>query len=87
MMIPLLQEEVEKFSTQLEAVPRISLLKMDAALYEAKKLSMMKQERTNKSRQIDAARQNMMQLVDMVKETKECSIQQFQAAKLCPEQQ
>ena len=43
--IPLLQEDVKKISTQLEAVQTLSWLLMDAALYEAKKLSMMKQER------------------------------------------
>ena len=51
---------------------------MDAALYAAKKLSMMKQERTNKSRQMDAAKQNAML------ETKELPVQQFEAAMRCP---
>ena len=83
-MIPLLQEEVKKISTQLEAVQSIPWLKMDAALYAAEELSMMKQERTTMSRQMDAAKQNVMTLVDVVKETKELSSQLFEAAMRYP---
>ena len=62
----------------------ISWLKMYAALYEDEELSMMEQERTNKSMQMDAAKQNAMELEDVVKKTQELSIQQFEAAKRCP---
>ena len=80
MTIPLLQEDTKKISTLLEAVQKLSWLKMDAALYEAKKLSMMKQERTKlMTRQMVAAKQNLM-LMDVVKVTKELSRQQFEAA-------
>ena len=57
---------------------------MDAALYAAEELSMMKQERTTMSRQMDAAKQNVMTLVDVVKETKELSSQLFEAAMRYP---
>ena len=77
-MIPLLQADVMKISTLLEAVQKQSWLKMDVALYAAKKLSTKKQERTNKPLQMGAAMQNVML------ETKELSIQQFKAAKRCP---
>ena len=83
-MFPLLQEEVEKISTLLEAVQKKSWLKMDAALYEAKKLSMTKQDVTKQmTTQMAAARQNAM-LVDVVKRTQELSSQQFEAVKRYP---
>ena len=84
LIIPLLQEGVEKISTQLEAVQRISLPKMDVALHVAKELSKMREDGTKlMSRQMDAAKQDEM-LVDVVKETQELSSQQSEAAKRCP---
>ena len=66
-MIPLLEEDITEISMHMDAVQRTSLPKMDVALHAAKELSMRREDGTKqKSRQMDAARQNEMTLVDMV---------------------
>ena len=65
-MIPLLQEEVEKIFTQLEAVLMMSWLMLEAALYAAVELSIPSPDMTKMSTQLDAAKQDEMPLVDVV---------------------
>ena len=72
-------------SMHMDAVKKPSVLKEDVALYVAKELSQLMPDMTKqKSMQVDAAKQNTMELVDKVKKTKELSIQQFEAAMRCP---
>ena len=57
------------------------MLMMDVALHTAKELSMLMPDLT---KQLDATKQNMTELVDVVAETKELSIQLFEAVTRCP---
>ena len=84
-MIPLLEENIMMISMQMDAVEKLSVLTKDVALCEAKEMSKLMPDKTKqKSMQMDAAKQNVTELVDMVKETQELSIQRFEAAMRCP---
>ena len=66
-MMPLLQEDAKKISTLLEAVKELFVLMKDVALFVAKDISKRKPDLTKqRSKQMDAAKQDKMQLVDVV---------------------
>ena len=70
MMSPLLEEDIKKLSMHMDAVQELSVLTTDVALYVVQKLSLLLPDKTKQlSKQLDAAKQNMTELVDMVKET------------------
>ena len=58
-MIPLLEEDITEISMHMDAVKELSVL-TNAAKLKTDKTKQM-------SKHLDAARQNMMQLVDVVK--------------------
>ena len=69
-MIPLLEVDIKRISMKLEAVEKLFVQMTDVTLCAVQKLSMLLPDKTKQlSKQLDAAKQNMMELVDVVKQT------------------